>query len=251
MACVMVSTPVFAKTMYVVSKIKYETPYSHWIYKFTYRKDNGLVKKCLMTETPEYYMTYHYNKDGSLKELRDFGEQGMEGTQTYKYDSKGRLAGMVIKRYDNKKVFYTNTYTYKWGTNTCKVTASEMSPETFKFDENGRLIQDAIKVTDGTLKYKYWYDANGYVRSRKVIYKSDSNSENDSSFVTRYENKLSSKRLSKINYIDEEGFNSISITYKTVEVPSSYVSKAKKQQDYMLKRCALNYNSFYFSDPAM
>ena len=247
-ACVMATSPVFAKSMQVICKIKYESPYSHWTYRFTYRKDNGLMKRCIMNDTPQYYVSYFYNKDGSMKALRDYGDEGLEGTQTFKYAANGKLAAVDIDRIENGKSIYTNALKYKWGNTSCKVTMTELAPETYKFDATGRLVQDTLAITDGTVKYRYYYDENGYVRSRKIIANAG---DQKSTYTTKYENKYKNNLLSKVRYTDEEGFNNISFIYKTIEVPSAYVSKVQAQQDYVLHYCVIDYSPNYFTTPAM
>jgi hypothetical protein len=76
-------------------------------------------------------------------------------------------------------------------------------------------------------------------------------SEEDGSYVTKYKNYLTSKRLSGVYYVDEEGFNSIDVTYKTVNVPDAYVKKVKKQQEYMLQYLTVGSEFVLFLEPWM
>ena len=248
-ACVMAVSPVFAKEMTLASQFVYETPYSHWTYKLSYNK-NGLLKKYVMSETPEYYATYSYNADGSLKKMTEYGDEGLLVTRNYKLNSKGRLSSTALKVTLNKEVLYKTTYNYKWGNNTCTVTSPDESTEIYKFAQNGKLVQQTFKLVEGgSVKCKFGYDVNGYINAQKVVL--DTDSEDDGSYVTKYKNYFTSKRLSGVYYFDEEGFKSIDVAYKTVNVPDAYVKKVKKQQEYMLQYLTVGSEFVIFYEPWM
>lgn len=245
LACVMTAAPVFAETIPVVSKIQHETPYSHWTYKFTYNSGTGLLKKYVMEDTPEYRATYHYDNEGNLKLINEYGESGLTGKYSYKY-SDGKLSSIVNKSIDNGKVFSTAKLSYKWNGNTCKVMADDRSPETFLF-EGGKMMRDIIAITGGRVTYRYWYNNNGHIRAQKVY--ATTNGEM-STYVSKYQNRYKSGLLSEINYTDEEGFNFITISYKNLEVPASFAAKVKKQQEYMVLHAAIG-DGVYFTEPTM
>lgn len=249
LACVMCATPVFAKKMYLVRKIQFESPYSFWTYEFTYKQKMGLLDKFVMSDSPDYYSTYTYNRNGVLKEIGGYGESGLEAKFAFKFGKNGKLASVDVKSMYGKEVSYSSLYKYAWGTNKCKVTATDVSPTTYKFDAKGRVVQETISATDGTIKYKFTYDNKGFINSRKIQVNLDGQK---SSYETLYENvyKTNPDRLSKVYYIDEEGFNKISYFYKGYEVPDRFVSKVEAQQDYLTHQ-AVDGDTCLFMYPVM
>ena len=233
--CLAMVTPAMAasKTMYVVSKIEHDGPFYHIVYKMNYNS-GGLLKKYTIGDDGTYHI-YHYDNDGRLTKMDVYLNGQKEGVYNYYYTNG------VLSRQK-----YTSSYTvenvkYKWtGKTKCRTTGNYITPMTFNFDSEGRPTKwDLIGLV-----FKFTCDAKGFL-AKTVVRDKETNKVIDK---TEYKNTYRSGRLSEIVYMEDEGYNFVTITYKKITVPNeTYADLVTKQQLYMLRNLGIGDWSVFFT----
>ncbi|MBR2256597.1 MAG: hypothetical protein IJ899_04500 [Blautia sp.] len=236
--CFAMVTPAMAasKTMYVISKIENDGPFFNIVYKMKYNS-GGLLKKYTIGDNGSYNL-YHYDNDGKLTRMDIYINGQKDGMYNYYYTDG---VGSRTKYTSGKTV---ENYKYKWtGKTKCRVTGDYLTPMTFTFDAEGKPAKwDLIGLI-----FKFTFDAKGFL-TKIVVRDKDTNKLRDK---TEYKNTYKSGRLSEIVYMQDEGYNFVTITYKKITVPNeTYANLVAKQQLYILRNQAIgDWSTFFIPAP--
>ncbi len=191
-------------------------------YKYTYNRKGLLIKDTCVKSNggiPSYKYVYNGARIKKKVEVLD-GEKHSE-TQ-YTYNKKGYLAKGTQPGFDD----YVEKYEWKNG---CCVKASEVS---LSYDKNGWITK--IDVGEGAARIMT-YDKHGYMATDGL---------EGEDFKEGRANTYKNGRLVRQATLDENGEEySIAYTYKykKITVPSSFVKKVKRQQEWLTDKGGLHF----------
>ena len=106
----------------------------------------------------------------------------------------------------------------------------------YKYNFKGRVSKT---ITEMGWETKYTYDSKGFIKKEKAYWSGETDKSNVTKIKNTYKGSRPIKRVVKV----KNGFGrgdskyTYKYTYKKISVNSKYLSKVKKQQQYITGKC--------------
>jgi antitoxin component YwqK of YwqJK toxin-antitoxin module len=147
---------------------------------FEYDSNNNLINKIYYNNNGWYSKVVFSYKNNMLVSSVDYDHNEKESSRClYSYDQSNRLV-LKITEGENPKDKYKHTYSYdakgklleyKVYDNSSTGVFEQSMAKFYKYDENGRLITDAIEYSNGTFsRHLYEYNQQGNLIQQEDIY---------------------------------------------------------------------------------